>query len=306
MRNPSELYHLTPDAVEVPAGLELVIALTGFADAGGASSQFTTFVLESIESTPVAVFDNDHLLDYRARRPVISFAEDHFLDYRPARLELSLAQDDVGRAFLLLTGYEPDFTWDGFVTAVLELVVRFEVAGTTWIHSIPMPVPHTRPLGLTVSGTRASVIEDLSVWRPHTQLPANVLHVIELRLTERALPVTGLAILVPHYLADTEYPAAAVAALDAITAATGIVLPSDELRESGREFLAKVDEQVAGNSELARLVTTLEERYDSYMDGNAPRSPLMDSDGELPTADEIAAELERFLAARGDESGDIR
>ena len=62
--------------------------------------------------------------------------------------------------------------------------------------------------------------------------------------------------------------------------------------------MARIDEQVAGNAELAKLVGTLEERHDSYMEGTTLRSPLTDEAGELPSADEIAAELEKFLAYR--------
>jgi hypothetical protein len=107
-------------------------------------------------------------------------------------------------------------------------------------------------------------------------------------------------LLVPHYLADTEYPDAAVAALESIGAATGLIFPTDRLREEAREFLAKIDSQIETNQELARLVSSLEERHDSYMQGNPLRSPLTDEDGELPSADEIAAELENFLAIRRD------
>jgi hypothetical protein len=109
---------------------------------------------------------------------------------------------------------------------------------------------------------------------------------------------TGFVLLIPHYLADTEYPAAAVTALESISAATGLIFPTDRLREENREFVAKIDSQVAGNQELAKLVGTLEERHDSYMEDNPLRSPLTDIDGELPSADEIAAELQNFLAIR--------
>ena len=74
-------------------------------------------------------------------------------------------------------------------------------------------------------------------------------------------------------------------------ASTGRIFPTDVLREQGREFVARIDEQVAENGELAKLVGTLEERHDSYMEGTTLRSPLTDEDGELPSADEIAAEL---------------
>jgi hypothetical protein len=171
-----------------------------------------------------------------------------------------------------------------------------------------MPVPHTRPIGTTVSGNRADLIEQYSVWRPHTQVPANAMHLVEYRLQEIEHEVVGFVLLVPHYLADSEFPAAALAALESISSSTGLIFPTDHLREEGREFVAKIDEQVQTNEELSKLVTTLEQRYDSYMKDNALRSPLTDLEGELPTADEIAAELEEFLAYRRgtEEPGDMR
>ena len=297
MRDPRSLYELNPDAA-VPPGLPLVAGLTGFADAGGAVAQTTEYLLSTLDSTVVANFDADELLDYRARRPIILFQGDHLTDYRPPRLSLDLARDELGQPFLLLTGYEPDFQWERFGAAVLGLIDDLEVASTTWINSIPMPVPHTRPIGVTVSGNRSDLIEAMSIWRPTTQVPANALHLVEYRLHEEGHPTTGFVLLIPHYLSDTEYPSAAIAALEAISASTGRIFPTDILREQGREFLARIDEQVAENGELAKLVGTLEERHDSYMEGTTLRSPLTDEDGELPSADEIAAELEKFLAFR--------
>jgi hypothetical protein len=110
--------------------------------------------------------------------------------------------------------------------------------------------------------------------------------------------VSEFVLLVPHYLADTELPAAALKSLEVLAAATGLLFPTDRLREESREFLARVDEQVAANEELAVLVRTLEERHDTYMAGNPVRSPLTDDEGEVPSADELAAELEKFLAIR--------
>ncbi|MEO7007471.1 MAG: PAC2 family protein [Terrimesophilobacter sp.] len=298
MQDPAGLYQLNPDVTDVPEGLHLVAGLSGFADAGGAVSQFTDSLHSTLSTRLLATFDADILLDYRARRPMISFDQDHLTDYQPASLALYLANDEVGQPFLLLTGFEPDFQWDRFTAAILQLIEQFAVKSVTWVHAIPMPVPHTRPINVTVSGNRTDLIETMSVWKPRTQLPANVLHLIEYRLQEAGFPVTGFVLLVPHYLSDTEYPDVAVKALESISAATGLIFVTDPLRTEGREFTQKIDSQVETNQELARLVGALEERHDSYMAGNPLRSPLTDEDGELPTADEIAAELEKFLALR--------
>jgi hypothetical protein len=302
MRDPAGLYDLSIDVSDVPAGLHLVAGLTGFADAGSAVSQLSDYLLDTLDTQIVASFDNDALLDYRARRPLVYFDHDHLSDYTPASLNLYLATDEVGQPFLLLTGYEPDFQWDGFTAAVLQLIDLLQVKTTTWVHAIPMPVPHTRSIGVTVSGNRTELIESMSVWKPQTQVPANALHLIEYRLQELGHPIAGFVLLIPHYLADTEFPVAAVTALESVSAATGLIFPTDRLREEGREFIQKIDGQVETNQELGKLVGTLEERHDSYMLDNPLRSPLTDIDGELPSADDIAAELENFLALR--RSGD--
>jgi hypothetical protein len=301
MRDPGGLYDLTYEATTVPAGLHLVAGLTGFTDAGSAVSQFSDHLLDTLDVHEIVTFDTDALLDYRARRPIMTFVQDHLTDYKPAKLSLYLAKDELGQQFLLLTGFEPDFQWERFSQAIIQLVQRYRVKDTTWVHAIPMPTPHTRPIGVTVSGNRTELVDSMSVWKPSTQLPSNALHLVEYRLAELGHPTAGFVLLVPHYLADTEYPMAAITALESISAATGLIFPTEQLREENRDFIAKVQDQVDGNQELQRLVGTLEARHDSYMEENPLPSPLVDESGELPSAESIAAELEKFLANRHDE-----
>ena len=293
----SHLFERSVSAPPVPRGLPLVIALTGFTDAGSAVSQVVDHFRAELDPTPLVVFSNDALLDYRARRPIVAFEKDHLTDYRPARLELSLAHDTLGQPFLLLSGYEPDFAWESFTRAVVEFADELGAATVTWVHAIPMPVPHTRPIGTTVSGTRPELTEAHSVWQPHTQVPATVGHLLEFRFAETGADVAGFVLLVPHYLGDTEYPAAALAAMDSLTVATGLVFAGDALRDENRTYLEKVSEQVSGSDELSRMLEGLEERYDAYMAGSTHATPIIHS-GDLPSADELAAELERFLASR--------
>jgi hypothetical protein len=305
MPYPGPLFEAPAAAPAVSRGLPLVIALTGFTDAGSAVSQVVEHFREDLTGEPVVVFSNDTLLDYRARRPLVSFEQDHLTDYRPPRLEISLVHDALGQPFLLLAGYEPDFAWDAFTDAVVGLAERFAVSTVTWVHAIPMPVPHTRPIGTTVSGTRADLTEAHSVWQPHTQVPSTAGHLLEYRFAERGAEVAGFVLLVPHYLADTEYPAAALAALDSLSAATGLVFSGDDFREENREYLEKVTEQVEASEELQRMLHGLEERYDAYMAGSTLATPMIHT-GDLPSADELAAELERFLATRPSSDDDKR
>ena len=286
---------------QVPHGLPLVVALQGMTDPGGSVAQLEEFLWERAKPEELLRFSADMLLDYRSRRPTMTFDEDHFVDYSPEELVLALGRDEFGSPFLILSGFEPDFRWDQFIDTVLLLVHEFEVSMTVWSHAIPMPVPHTRPISVTVSGTRDDLIAARSVWKPTTRLSASASHVIEYRLHSLGEEVAGFALLIPHYLANTTYPDALLAGLDGIMSATGLIFATDDVRQAATEFRARVDEQIFENSDSTEMVRTLEARYDAYMenrdgDGQEPRSPLMSEDGTIPTADQIASELERFLA----------
>jgi hypothetical protein len=308
MPHSADLYESIAGAPDVPTGLPLVILLTGFTDAGGAVAGLIDHLESTASPQTLVAFDNDVLLDYRARRPVIVFDRDHLTEFRPARLELALAHDALGQPFLLLSGYEPDFAWNAFTDAIVSFVDAFQAASVTWVHSIAMPVPHTRPLGTTVSGNRRDLAAAHSVWRPRTQVPATVGHLLEYRLVEHDVRVAGFVLLVPHYLADTENPDTVLTAADKLMIATGLVLRMDEVHARSEEYLARVQDQVTGSDELTQMVHTLERRYDAYMAGREDDSEADGADEafderDLPSADELAAELERYLANRrpGDE-----
>ncbi|WP_156761905.1 proteasome assembly chaperone family protein [Microbacterium karelineae] len=302
-----EIFERVANGPVVPPRLPLVVLLTGFTDAGGTVASIVDYARDQLEPRPVIVFRNDALLDYRARRPVVTFDQDHLTEFRAPRLELSLAHDALGQPFLLLSGYEPDFQWETFVEVLLHLSDEFDVATMTWVHAIAMPVPHTRQITTTVSGSRSDLVQAHSVWKPHTQVPATIGHLIEFRMSEDGYPVAGFVMLIPHYLAETEYPGAALAALDRLMTATGLVFGLDEVREENREYLARVEDQISHNEELARMVAALEQRFDAYMAGDRDRDGGSDDsstgfhEGDLPSADELAAELERFLADRPDD-----
>ena len=279
-------------------GLNLVMGFTGFADAGHVVRQITAELLDTLDAQMIAEFDADQLIDYRSRRPQISFVEDHLQDYQAPSLALYRLVDGLGSPFLLLAGFEPDLQWERFARAVVGLVEELEVNLVTWIHSIPMPVPHTRPVGVTVHGNRPELIEGISVWKPTVEVPAAVGHILELRLTEAGRNIVGYVIHVPHYLAEAEYPTAAVAGLEYLGAATSLMLPADRLREAGREVGRQIAEQIEASEEVQQVVARLETRYDEKAEGTVRRSLLADENDQLPNADALGAAVEAYLARK--------
>jgi predicted ATP-grasp superfamily ATP-dependent carboligase len=302
--DPALLYDLSgeqpqPDELDRPV---LLLALTGFIDAGHAGRLAADHLLATLEHRVLARFDLDQLYDYRARRPTMTFDSDHWVGYETPNLELSLVKDAAGRGFLMLVGPEPDIQWERVVAAVGQLVHRYDVRLAVGVHAIPMGVPHTRPVGITAHATDPEVVRDFRPWVGQVQVPGNLLGLLELRLGESGRLAAGFAVHVPHYLSQTEYPMASAALLEATGRLGGLDLPTAALTEAGEQVRAAVTEQVAGQSEVEAVVRALEEQYDAFV-GASGRSLLATDSGSLPTADELGAELERFLAAENERRG---
>lgn len=300
MVDPRDLYELHNEDFDVPPGLHLIAGLSGFTDAGATIDQFANHIFENLEHRVVAVFDNDELLDYRSRRPVMFFEKDHISAYEPSTLAMFLVTDEVGQRFLFLHGYEPDFKWEAFVQAIFDLVEMFDIADFSWVHSIPFPIPHSRRVGVTISGNRKDLIDRISEWKPQTQVPGNVLHLLEFRFAEEEFPTAGFVMLVPHYLSDVSYPQSALMAFEQIAAATSLVFPTDSLREAGVKFSIDLEGKVADNQELARMIGALEASFANETPGRGPQieTPAQ----QVPSAEEIAAELEGYLSLRRKQS----
>ncbi|KRD41713.1 proteasome protein [Cellulomonas sp. Root930] len=309
MLNPSEIYDVDPEvAAQVEArsvngaGPVLVHAVRGFVDAGNAGQLAAEHLVDELPTTRLATFDVDQLLDYRSRRPVMTFDQTTWSSYADPELVVDLVQDAAGVPFLLLHGVEPDVQWERYVAAVRQIVERFDVPLTVGLHGIPMGIPHTRPLSVTAHATRPELVADHTSWFGTVQVPASASALLELRLGQSGHDAVGFAVHVPHYLAQSAFPQASQAALTNVERATGLDLQVASLTPAAEEAMQEIQRQVTGSEDVAAVVHALEEQYDSFT-RNIGRTSLLAGSTDLPTADELGAEFERFLAQQGDESG---
>ncbi|MFD9633604.1 PAC2 family protein, partial [Streptomyces violascens] len=272
----------------------------GYIDAGETGEQIVEKLLDTLPHQVVARFDHDRLVDYRARRPLLTFRRDRWTDFEVPALEVRLVQDATGAPFLLMSGPEPDVEWERFALAVRQIVERLGVRLSVNFHGIPMGVPHTRPVGLTPHGNRTDLMPGHRSPFDEAQVPGSAESLIEYRLMESGHDVLGVAAHVPHYVARSAYPDAALTALEAVTAATGLVLPSvaHGLRTEAQRTQTEIERQIGeGDEELVSLVQGLEHQYDAVA-GAESRGNLVAEPADLPSAEELGREFERFLAER--------
>ncbi|CAM5364804.1 PAC2 family protein [Streptomyces xanthochromogenes] len=308
MLDPQSLYEWEPKGLAVvdmalaqeSAGLVMLYHFDGYIDAGETGEQIVEKLLDTLPHQVVARFDHDRLVDYRARRPLLTFRRDRWTDFEVPALEVRLVQDATGAPFLLMSGPEPDVEWERFALAVRQIVERLGVRLSVNFHGIPMGVPHTRPVGITPHGNRTDLMPGHRSPFDEAQVPGSAESLIEYRLMESGHDVLGVAAHVPHYVARSAYPDAALTALEAVTAATGLVLPSvaHGLRTEAQRTQTEIERQIGeGDEELVSLVQGLEHQYDAVA-GAESRGNLVAEPADLPSAEELGREFERFLAER--------
>jgi predicted ATP-grasp superfamily ATP-dependent carboligase len=285
---PEELYTLAPDVPDV-RGSVLMEMLDGFVDAGAARRLARDHLLAGGASVLIATFDVDLLFDYRARRPPMVFVEDHWASYDAPALDLRLLTDADGTGFVLLSGPEPDVMWERFAAAVEQIVAHLGIRLCVGTNAIPMAVPHTRPVGVTAHGSRPELLAGHLPWVGTVQVPGSASALLEYRLGAAGHDALGFAVHVPHYLAQAAYPAAAAALLRAVGGGAGLRFDVDALTKAAEEAATTITGLVEQSDELAELVRGLEAQYDAFLESR-------ETSAALPSAEEIGAELERFLA----------
>jgi predicted ATP-grasp superfamily ATP-dependent carboligase len=270
----------------------LVVSLDGWIDAGFAAATAAAHLVSQLDPTVVARFDVDVLVDHRSRRPITHLVEGVNTGLTWPRLELRHGKDADGRDVLLLIGSEPDVRWRAFCEQVVALVADLGVHLVVGLGAFPAPVPHTRTLRLASTATTPELAARLPV-RATLDVPAGVQAAIERACADANLPAIGIWAQVPHYLVNMTYPAASAALVDGLADLAGLRLDSTPLHEAAGALRTRVDELVAANSEHVEMVRALEANHDRELgEDGMPTGPL-------PSGDELAAEIERFLREQG-------
>jgi proteasome assembly chaperone (PAC2) family protein len=268
----------------------LVVAMEGWLDAGLGAANAMELLVDQPPAAPLVTFDADHFLDLRARRPVARIVDGITTELQWPKTQLRHGRDQAGADVLFLMGPEPDYHWHEFVDAVVQLALRYGVRLVVGLGAFPAPAPHTRPVRLAATAPlgSAELVERVGVVQGEIEVPAGVLSALEIGFGEASIPTVSLWARVPHYVSAMPFPMASAALVDGLAAVSGLVLDATALRAAGDRAQSQVDELIAGNPEHAAMVGKLEEAIDAS-EGNT-----LGLD-EVPSADELAAELERFL-----------
>ncbi len=292
MLDPTHLFdyesHVDPRTVRART---LVVTLGSFLDAGHAQRLLDDHLLNSLAGHRLGAFDADEVIAYRDQRPTIVFSSDHFTGYQTPAPTLHELKDARGTGFLLLTGPEPGLRWEKVADAIAGIVDRHDVQLTVLVQSMPMPVPHTRPVRLSRWASAPELIPGNKPMFGTVLMSASFPAMLAQRLGEGGHDVVGLTAHVPHYLAEHDFPDAAIALVDGLREVSALSIPTIQLAVAAGVVRGQIGHQVDNSEELAEHVATLERQFDEF----TRERELAAAEEELPSADEIGEAAEEFL-----------
>jgi len=282
------LYRLADRLPELREAV-MVASFDGWVDAAEAASGAVAQVVG--DAPALVTFDPDALFDYRSRRPI--------LDVNDGRLsnlswpDLTIRHVRAGeRDLLVFSGAEPDLRWRELAADVAELAGRLGVRQWVSLGAVPAAVPHTRPVPVMATASVDGLLAAGETRGPEglLRVPSAAISALEMAVSARGTPAVGFFAQVPPY-ASVGYAAASIALLDRLGGHLGIAFDVDALVGQERDQRARYDSAMTGDAILRETVSRLE-----LMVGDEAAE-------RLPSGDELAREIQRFLNDRPEEPG---
>ena len=267
----------------------LVVMLTGWIDASGAAAAAMDALQQQAAVRPLATFDSDSFIDYRARRPIMELRDGVNTRLVWSDIELAVGHDHHGHDLLTLSGPEPDSQWRRFADVVSNLCVELGVTKMVAFGAYPFAAPHTREPRLSTSSPSAEIVSGANFLKNSIDVPAGMGAVLEHAFVDKGVPALGIWAQVPHYVSAMSYPAATLALLNGLQEVSGIHVDVAAIRNETIIQRQRLDQLVSGNDEHRSMVDQLEALYDSQQEAGSLGF------GTIPSGDELAAEFEQFL-----------
>ncbi len=273
----------------------MVIALRGWFDV----AQVATDALDHMTSERVAPvvggIEPDPFFDFTVERPNTELDDDGNRVTRWPENELRIlrrADPAANHDLIVLSGVEPHLRYATFAECIITVATTFAVEVVVTVGAGAEAVPHTRPPMVVGSTTNEGLARALGLARPQYQGITGLVGVLQERLDRASIPAVSLRVGVPHYLGNAKHPQSSIALLSHLEHVLGLPTGHAGLAEEAMRWRSLHDEAVAEDQQASAYVGMLEREYDRK------------AEASLPSGDDLAAELERFLREqRPDEDG---
>jgi proteasome assembly chaperone (PAC2) family protein len=271
----------------------MVCAFRGWNDAAAAASTALSAVADSLEAEQIASLDPEDYFDFQSTRPTISLDEGQTrrIDW-PENNVFAVRIPNADRDLVLLDGTEPNLRWRTFSETIATIADALGVEMVVTLGALIAEVSHTLPVPITGLASSAALVEELELEYSSYEGPTGIVGVVHDLCRQNGIESASLWAAVPHYVAAVPNPKAALALLRRLEGLTGIAVEASDLEEETTDYEEQIGRAIAANPEIEELVSRIE----------AEQADLLSDESELPNADTLAREFQRFLRQRGDET----
>src|SRR3954467_3673327 len=271
----------------------IVSAFKGWNDAGEAASAAVQFLCEAFDAEPLATIDPEDYYDFTAVRPTVRLVEgrSRAIDW-PENSFHAARLPSADRDLIMLTGAEPSLRWKAFCDDITEVADGTGAKMIVTLGALLADVPHSRPVGITGLASADGLVERLGFDRTNYEGPTGIVGVLHATFADEDMESVSLWAPVPHYVAATPNPKAALALVRGFEGIAGSAVDAARLEGASEDYDRQVTAAVASDPDVKAFVERLEEMADEMSEEEGPPE-------QLPSGDMIAREFQRFLRQRG-------
>ena len=265
----------------------LLAAFEGWNDAADAASTAVRYLGERWQARSFASIDPEDFYDFSSTRPQVRLTDGLTREIVWPTTELSAATlPGADRDVVVLLGVEPELRWRTFCTEVVDVAQGLGVEMVVTLGALLADVPHSRPVRVTGTAADAELVRKLGLQRSRYEGPTGIVGVLHDAFNKAQMPSASLWAAVPHYVAATPSPKAALALVQRAADLLRSSVITTDLEIAAASYERQVSEVVESDDDVAEYVRRLEASADDDVDVD---------ELDLPTGDALAAEFERFL-----------
>ena len=264
----------------------LVVAFSGWNDAGNAASSAVEYLEQTWSAAPFASIDSEEFFDFTAIRPSVELTTSGSRRISWPNTTFAIAEGALeGRDLIIVRGVEPQLKWRTFTETILKVATDVGASMVVTFGALLADVPHTRRT--VVYGSAGGGAPELEGLEPSTyEGPTGIIGVLHSACAVAGIPYASLWAAVPTYVPGAVSPKAALALLKRLRDLLGAEFETDELQREALEYVRQVNAYVEEDPETLEFIAELERHYDANHDESSP--------------DQLIAEVEQFLRQRGD------
>jgi proteasome assembly chaperone (PAC2) family protein len=247
----------------------MIMAFSGWANAGEVPSSVLWYILSHLQATLFAELQPDDFYIYlnssgETKRPTVNIEDGLIQSYSPVTLNFwSHKADPGGRDLILVSGPEPEQGWNKLVDLILNLAREYEVEKIVILGGSFDTIPHTAPPRITGVANFLAEKEELKYHQielVNYKGPSSVHTLLMVKAARRNIAMISLWAHTPHYIQVVNFIGCYNLMLK-LKELLGIDIDLEMAQKDSQYLIQQIDQAIEKKPELHQYLKILETEF---------------------------------------------